>query len=129
MRIGRFKITDFHPAHYPLTVAEIFTESSNIGAAKMAIQVGGDLQRAFFEKLGFFQTPSLEIPEIGSPLYPKQWSESTTITAAYGYGVAVTPLQLVTAISGIVNKGIMQHPTLLKIDPSKLKPGFRVVSQ
>lgn len=128
LRIGRFKIKDFHPAHYPLTVAEIFTESSNIGAAKMAIQMGPVLQQAFFKKIGFFSTPSLEIPELGAPLYPKKWSESTTITAAYGYGVAVSPLQLATAIGGVVNKGIMQKPTLLKTDPEKISPGFRIIS-
>jgi len=129
LRVGRFKIKDFHPAHYPLTVAEIFTESSNIGAAKMAIQVGGQRQRAFFEKLGFFQPSSLELSEIGYPLYPKQWSEATTITTAYGYGLAISPLQLVTAISGIVNKGIMQKPTLLKMSASTLQPGRRIISE
>ncbi len=129
LRVGRFRIKDFHPAHYPLTVAEIFTESSNIGAAKMALQMGSSLQKPFFEKLGFFQPSSLEIPEIGSPLYPKQWSEPTLITASYGYGIAITPLHLVTAIGGIVNNGIMQSPTLLKVDPHKEKKGKRVVSE
>ncbi len=129
LRIGRFRIKDFHPAHFPLTVAQIFTESSNIGAGKMALQVGGARQRAFFSKLGFFNPLSLEIPETGYPLYPKQWSESTTITTAYGYGISISPLQLVRAISGIVNKGIMQQPTLLKVDPLKVNPGFRVVSE
>jgi cell division protein FtsI (penicillin-binding protein 3) len=128
LRVGRFRIKDFHPAHYPLTVAEIFTESSNIGAAKMALQMGSTLQRAFFKKIGFFSTPSLEIPEIGAPLYPKKWSEATTITASYGYGVSVSPLQLATAIGGIVNKGIMQKPTLLKTDLSKVPPGSRIIS-
>lgn len=129
LRVGRFKIKDFHPVYYPLTVAEIFTESSNIGAAKMAIQVGGQRQRAFFEKLGFFQPSSLELSEIGTPLYPKQWSEATTITTAYGYGLAISPLQLVTAISGIVNKGVMQKPTLLKMTTSTLQPGRRIISE
>jgi len=130
LRVGRFRIKDFHPAHYPLTVAEIFTESSNIGAAKMALQMGSSLQRAFFEKLDFFQPSALEIPEIGSPLYPKQWSEPTLITASYGYGVAITPLQLVTAVGGIVNNGIMQTPTILKVDLLKeKKKGKRVVSE
>ena len=128
LRVGRFKITDFHPAHYPLTVAEIFTESSNIGAAKMAMQMGGALQKAFFEKLGFFRPISLEIPEIGAPIYPKQWSESTTITASYGYGIAVSPLQLVTAIAGIVNKGIMQQPTLLRTNHLKPSKSSRIIS-
>jgi len=128
LRVGRFKITDFHPAHYPVTVGEIFTESSNIGSAKMAMQMGSSRQQAFFNKLGFFKPPILEIPEIGSPLYPKKWSETTTITASYGYGVSISPLQLATAISGIVNKGIMQPPTVLKTDVSQATKGVRVVS-
>ena len=129
LKVGRFKITDFHQARHPLTVAEIFTESSNIGAAKMALQVGSSVQKAFFEKVGLFRTPSLEIPEIGSPLYPKKWTETTTITAAYGYGIAVSPLQIVTAVAGIVNKGMMQQPTLLKKDSSKGIGGFRIISE
>lgn len=129
LRIGRFKVKDFHPAHYPLTVAEIFTESSNIGAAKMALQMGSALQTAFFQKIGFFSSPTLEIPELGAPLYPKKWSEATTITASYGYGISVSPLQLVTAVGGVVNKGIMQKPTLLKMNPSQVVPGSRIISE
>lgn len=128
-RLGRFKITDFHPIHYPLTVAQIFTESSNIGAIKMAMQMGPARQKAFFEKLGFLTPPVLEIPEIGSPLYPKQWGETTMITASYGYGISISPLQLVTAIAGIVNKGIMQPATLLKMQHSLSEKGVRIVSQ
>lgn len=129
LRIGRFKITDYHIASYPLTVGEIFTKSSNIGAAKMALQMGMGCQKGFFKKLGFFDVPSLEIPEIGAPLYPQQWSETTTITAAYGYGISVSPLQLVTGIAGIVNKGVMQKPTLLKRNSSKVLAGVRIVSE
>ncbi len=127
--IGRFPVKDFHPAHYPLTVAEIFTESSNIGSLKMASQMGPALQKAFFEKLGLFRMASLEIPEIGSPLYPKQWNETTTKTAAYGYGISISPLQLVTAIAGIVNKGMMCQPTLLKINSAKAPSGIRIISE
>jgi cell division protein FtsI (penicillin-binding protein 3) len=129
LRVGRFRITDIHPAHYPLTVTEIFVQSSNIGAAKMAMYLGSQLQQEFFKKLGFFQSPQLEIPELGSPLFPKQWSEPTLITASYGYGISITPLHLATAIGGIVNKGIMQQPTLLKKDQGYPAQGKRVVSE
>lgn len=128
LRLGRFKITDFHRAHYPLTVAEIFTTSSNIGAAKMAMHMGPAVQKDFFTNLGFLRAPSLEILELGAPLYPKQWGEATTITASYGYGIAITPLQLATAIGGIVNNGVMQRPTLLKATSQKTTAGKRVIS-
>jgi cell division protein FtsI (penicillin-binding protein 3) len=129
LRIGRFRVPDFHLAHHPLTVAEVFTESSNIGSGKMAMQMGISLQKVFFEKLGFFRPASLEISELGSPLYPKHWSEATTITAAYGYGISISPLQLVTAIAGVVNKGIMQKPTLIKTANSHVKKGVRIISE
>ena len=129
LRIGRFRITDIHPAYGPLTVSKIFTESSNIGMAKMALQFGGTSQKKFFEKLGFFQPLSLQLPELGSPLYPRQWSEATTITASYGYGVAISPLHLVSAIGGIINKGVMVSPTLVKVDPTKGLKGKRIVSE
>lgn len=129
LRIGHFRVPDFHPAHHPLTVAEVFTESSNIGSGKMAIQMGSTLQKAFFKKIGFFAPVILEIPELGAPIYPEKWREDTTTTAAYGYGISVSPLHLVTAVGGIVNKGIMQKPTLLKVDPSKVIPGSRIVSE
>lgn len=129
IRVGRFKITDFHPHHFPLTVAEIFTESSNIGAAKMALQMGPTLQKGFFQKLGFFKTPSLEIPEIGSPLYPKQWTQATTITTSYGYGISISPLQLATGFGGVINKGIMQMPTLIKVNSAQSLSGQRILSE
>jgi cell division protein FtsI (penicillin-binding protein 3) len=94
----------------------------------MAMQIGAASQRSFFEKLGLFSTPSLEISEVGAPIFPKQWTETTAKSAAYGYGISITPLQLVTAIAGIVNKGMMQIPTLLKADISKSQTG-NVVSE
>lgn len=129
LRVGRFRITDYPKAHAVLTVAEIFTKSSNIGAAKMAMQMGPSFQKAFFEKLGFFRAPSLEVSEVGSPLYPKQWSETTTITASYGYGISITPLQLVTAFGGVVNNGIMHKPSLLKVGLSDRDSGVKILSE
>ena len=114
IKIGRFTVKDFKGKQRPLTVSEIFVYSSNIGAAKMALTFGSKVQQMYLKLLGFFDTPKLEIPELGSPLYPKTWSEATTITAAYGYGVAVTPLQSLIGISTIVNDGIKPDATLLK---------------
>lgn len=129
IRMGRFKITDYHRHPEPLTVAEIFMESSNIGAAKMAMQMGPAVQKAFYEKLGFLKSPTLEVPEVGAPLYPKNWSEATMISASYGYGVSISPLQLATGFGGVINKGIMQKPTLLKVQSTDELSGQRVVSE
>lgn len=127
-RLGRFKIKDFHSHVGPMKVADIFIQSSNIGSARMALQVGQERQQNFFKTLGFFQPSPLELPEVGSPMYPKQWSEPTLITASYGYGVAVSPLQLVSALAGIINDGILNKATLLKVGSDNIPTGVQVIS-
>ena len=116
LEIGHRKINDFEKENRALNVAEIFTHSSNIGSARMAQIFGGTRQRAFFERLGLTEKLALEIPEIGAPLIPdpEDWGESTTLTAAFGHGIAVNAVQLGGAVATIVNDGHRVHPTLLK---------------
>ncbi len=129
LKVGRFKITDYNKHGNTLTVGEIFMESSNIGAAKMALQMGSTVQKAFFEKLGFFDTPSFEIPEITGPLCPKTWTDATTITTSYGYGISISPLQLATSFGGVINNGVMHKPTLLKVSAAEKLAGKRIISE
>ena len=114
LKVGRFTITDFHPKNSWLDVREIFIYSSNIGSARMALKAGAERQRAFMEKLGFLSPLSLELPELGSPLYPTHWREANVITMSYGYSLSLSPLHLASAIAGIVNDGLRVPPTLLK---------------
>ena len=116
LEIGHHKIRDFEKENRSLNVAEVFTHSSNIGSARMAQIFGGVRQRTFFEKLGLTEKLQLELPEVGAPLLPpaKDWSEATTLTAAFGHGVAVNAVQLAGAVATIANDGIPVHPTLLK---------------
>lgn len=116
LEIGGQSIKDFHPENRWLNVAEIFTHSSNIGSARMAQRMGGARQRAFLARLGLTEKSSIELPEVGSPLVPtaKEWGEATTMTAAFGHGIAVNSVQLAGAVATIVNNGIPVRPTLLK---------------
>src|SRR5271170_7914641 len=52
LRYGRFTIHDFHATHRVLTVPEVFTHSSNIGAARLALMVGVEGHKAFLKKMG-----------------------------------------------------------------------------
>jgi cell division protein FtsI (penicillin-binding protein 3) len=118
IEIGTHLIRDFEKEGRNLNVAEIFTHSSNIGSARMAQRFGGIKQRAFFARLGLADKVSLELPEVGAPLVPspRDWSEATVLTAAFGQGIAVNAVQLATAVATIVNDGHPVHPTLLKRD-------------
>ena len=116
IEVGHQTIKDFHPENRWLNVAEIFTHSSNIGSARMAERIGAIKQRTFLSRLGLTEKASLEFPEVGAPLVPtvRDWNEATTMTVAFGHGIAVNSVQLASAVATIVNDGIAVHPTLLK---------------
>ncbi len=116
IEVGSQTIKDFHAEPRWLNVAEIFTHSSNIGSARMAERFGGARQRAFLSRLGLTEKTSIELPEVGTPLVPnaRDWGEPTTMTVAFGHGIAVNSVQLAGAVATIVNDGIAVHPTLLK---------------
>ena len=129
IKIDRFTITDYHAQNRALTVAEIFKYSSNIGSAKMASEIGVEGQRAFMDKIGMLRPVPIELPEVAQPLYPKQWRKINMLTIAYGHGISVTPLHVVTATSAMINGGIYYPPTLLKRGAAgHTEAGRRVIS-
>src|SRR3546814_3936164 len=88
--------------------------SSNIGAAKMAMDVGTEGQRAFLDRIGLLDPSPIELPEVGTPLVPDVWRPINTMTIAFGHGIAVSPLQVASGTDAMVNGGILHRPTLLK---------------
>jgi len=116
MRIGRSIIHDFHAEKRILTVPEVFLHSSNIGTARMALDVGLEGHQAFLRKAGFFDRLVAELPEAAAPILPKRWGKLTTVTAAFGHGFAVQPLQGITVTSALMNGGKLIPPTFLKRD-------------
>ncbi len=120
-------IKDYRGENRWLSVPEIMVYSSNIGSARMALKVGGAEQKQFMQKMGFFDELNFEITEKSKPIFPKRWGEGTIATVAYGYGLALTPMHVITAFSAVVNGGIYHEPTLLK-NSDKKDNGYRVLS-
>lgn len=131
IRIGGYTINDYHGKHRFLTIPEIFTYSSNIGSAKMADLFGPEIQQAYLERFGLMDKSPIELPEVGEPLYPapNNWKRINTMTVSYGHGISVSAMQLITAVGGIINHGILREPTLLKRNPGDVPEGTRVVSK
>jgi cell division protein FtsI (penicillin-binding protein 3) len=119
LRYGKFEIHDFHAQRRILTVPEIFTYSSNIGTARMALSLGVEYHKAFLRKLGQLDRLRTELPESAEPLVPKHWGELNTVTIAFGHGLSVAPLQAVMGISALVNGGKLIPPTFLKRDQAE----------
>ena len=128
IRVARFTIADFHAKNRWLSVPEILIYSSNIGAAKMAVDVGAKAQRDYLDRLGLLHPPAIELPEVGSPLTPAPWRQINTMTIAYGHGIAVSTLQMSAAVATLVNGGIRRPPTLLYIPDGTPIAGDRALS-
>ncbi|WP_294606760.1 peptidoglycan D,D-transpeptidase FtsI family protein [Roseovarius sp.] len=128
MTWGRFKIRDFHNYGPELSVSKVIVKSSNVGTARIAMEIGATRQRAFLEQLGFMEPSPLEISEAArsQPLLPKNWSELSTMTISYGHGLSTTPMHLAAAYATIANGGRRVTPTLLRTKDAA--PGPRVVS-
>ncbi|MCE4222288.1 penicillin-binding protein 2 [Methylobacterium sp. C25] len=116
MHWGRQTIHDYHATGRVLTMPEVFTHSSNIGSAKMALGVGIPGHQAFLRKMGLLDRMRTELPESASPILPPRWSEINTITIAFGHGIAVAPIQATAAVAAIINGGDYMVPTFLKRD-------------
>lgn len=129
IKMGRHKITDYRVPAKWLTVGETLIHSSNIASAQMALKVGKTLQIQFLKNLGLFdKIENLEIYEKGRPLHrsEKYWQDHTVATTAYGYGISVTPMHIITAFSSMLNGGVYTPPTL--ISEASYRKSKRVIS-
>lgn len=119
-------IRDYRGKNRVLTFEEVLVYSSNIGSAKIALEVGKDKQRDFLEKLGMFGVLDIPIKEKATPIIPRRWGDEVTATVGYGYSLSISPLHIITAFSSIVNGGVYYKPKLIK---GYNDDGFRVISQ
>ncbi|SIO01565.1 peptidoglycan D,D-transpeptidase FtsI family protein [Vannielia litorea] len=126
---GKHRIRDFHNYGNELSVTKVIVKSSNIGTARVAMDIGAKRQQEFLGALGFFEPTPVEMVEAptGKPLLPPNWSEISTMTISYGHGLSASPLHLATAYASLLNGGTRVYPTLLKQEERKVGP--RIVSE
>lgn len=132
IRYGRFTISDYRGRNRWLSLPEILTNSSNIGAAHMAMAVGPPRHREFLSRLHMGQRLRIELAETAMPLFPAQqhWRDINTMTIGFGHGISVTPMHVVTGVSALVNGGIWREPTLVaQAQGAPPREGTRVISE
>lgn len=128
LEAGRFIVKDYHPANRPLTVTEVYTHSSNIGAGMLGLEAGPEKLEAFLKKLGLLEQMQTEEGPVAAPQLPQRWDRISTITASYGHGIAVAPIQFAAAAASILNDGKTVHPTFLRKFDAGTADGKAVVS-
>jgi cell division protein FtsI/penicillin-binding protein 2 len=110
---NRQAITD----HEPLGntgLRDVFAHSSNIGFAKIGLKIGIEKLYPYIKKFGFGNRYTNFIGESGGIVKDfKRYRDVDLITTSYGYGIAITPLQLINAYTAIANKGVLIKPNLI----------------
>jgi cell division protein FtsI (penicillin-binding protein 3) len=117
-----------------LTVADILKYSSNVGAVKIGLELGGEDFDKWIRDFGFGEPTGVEFPgeERGIVLTPDEYSGSTMGNLPIGQGLSVTPMQMAAAYAAIANGGVLRTPQLvLKEDGERIAPddGRRVIGR
>lgn len=115
--VGNHRVADSHP-QAQASVGEIIQRSSNIGTARIALQLPPEKLWHLYNELGFGLVPKTGFPgEASGRLRPfKSWKPVEQATMSYGYGVSVSVLQLARAYSVFTNDGVLLPVTFLRRD-------------
>ncbi len=115
--LGNRKIHDSHPESR-LTVAQVIQQSSNIGAAKIALSLKSETMWQGLADSGFGAQTGSNFPgeAPGKLRDPKTWRPIEQATMAYGHGISVNLLQLARAYTIFANDGELKPISLLKLD-------------
>jgi cell division protein FtsI (penicillin-binding protein 3) len=112
--VGRHVIHDHHP-YGTLTFTEVLQHSSNIGAAKIGERLGKNLYHKYLRDFGLGQRTGIDLPMESPGILASvdDWARINLVTASFGQGVAVTPVQLASAFAALANGGKLMKPYLV----------------
>jgi cell division protein FtsI (penicillin-binding protein 3)/stage V sporulation protein D (sporulation-specific penicillin-binding protein) len=110
------KILRDHHGYGPLSVEDVLAKSSNIGSAKLAMMLGDDALYEYVRRFGFGERTGVELPgEIPGLVHPPhRWTKISITRIPMGHEVAVTPIQLVAAMSAVANGGRLMLPQIVR---------------
>ena len=119
---GNYRVADrvIHEAqrkrHGYLAFPDIIKYSSNIGSVKISERLGKEKFYHYIKKFGFGAKTGIDLPgEIAGLLRPvNNWTRVDAATVAFGQGISVTAMQLVTALSAIANQGVLMKPYIVR---------------
>lgn len=113
--IRNVPILDSHP-NIKLTVSGVLEQSSNVGMAKLSGRISDDVFYKYLRDFGFSNSTQIELPSEASGYLkkPGKFSALTKPFMSFGYELAITPLQLITAYSALINGGNLVQPFIVK---------------
>lgn len=127
-KFKKVTIKDSHGEGW-LTVKEVFSKSSNIGMSKLSQRIDDESFYKYLRNFGFGNFTNIDLAgeTKGTLKKPTQWSDYSKSSLSFGYEVAVTPIQIITACSAIINGGFLYQPQVvsaIKYDDNTYKKVF-----
>ncbi len=133
IKIGRRSITDSKKLKCEvMTLTQGLKVSSNVVLTQMALGLGEEKMRSFYEKIGFGQKTNIDFPGESKGIFrTKKWSKHLLASASFGHGFTATPIQVATAYAAIANDGILEQPYMVEkiISPSGLSQNLKRFSR
>ena len=113
---GFIRESDARVALGNVNTAQLLIKSSNVGMAQIGIRADKLKTYESLQALGFGKETDVELPGVSRGIlpYPENWRGITPANIAIGQGLAVTPIQLVTAMAAVVNGGKLMSPYIVK---------------
>jgi cell division protein FtsI/penicillin-binding protein 2 len=117
-----------------LSVADILAQSSNVGAVKIGLEVGGEDFDHWIRRFGFGEPTGVQLPAEEQGIVPAidDYSGSTMGNLPIGQGLSVTPMQMAAAYAAIANGGVLRAPRLVLDaggEPTEADDGTRIMSR
>ena len=127
LRVHGHRIADYRGENRWLSMREVLIHSSNIGAAKMAELISAPVMKRYYGSFGLLAKSQIELKESSNPITPQRWQDIQAMTASFGHGISVTPIQFAAAIGALANGGVLHRPTIVKVVPGAEPVGTRVI--
>jgi cell division protein FtsI (penicillin-binding protein 3) len=124
-RVGSSTIRDDHP-NDQVTVREIIKYSSNIGTAKLILELGDEIGLRYLRSFGFGARTGIMLPsEQSGVLRGVGLKQIELATTSYGQGMSATPLQLAMGTAAIANGGVLMAPRIVE----RVEDAFGIVEE
>lgn len=126
IEIGKYRIKTWDNKYEgKISMTRILEKSSNVGMVYIGEKLGGNLILKYLKRYGFGELTNIDLQgEISGYLKPaEEWYPIDYATVTFGQGIAVTPLQMITAFSSLINGGKLMKPYVVSqiISSSKKK--------
>jgi cell division protein FtsI/penicillin-binding protein 2 len=139
MHVDKYVIETWNNKYYPdSTMTDVIVHSDNVGMSFVAQKLGADSLYDYLDKFGIGHLTGIDLQGEATPALRKKgtWNVVDLATASFGQGVAVTPIQMLTAGAAIANGGVLVTPQVVgglrgdgwqeTVEP---KAGLRVISE